>query len=212
MTKILLINGFGQKPNSLENSLREKLFCNGEDLETLDYSKYENFESLKKNFKLCHYDIVVAWSLGGQIAIRLIEARLLKTKLLCLYATPAKFVGGKFGMSKEKFEEFKTKFELAPVQTLEYLATLIAKGHKNEAKILAKLELATENFANLRNWLIELEKFDLQDYKLDNFPKTIYKIGLNDAVVNCNQREEFFARIKNCKIYTHDCGHAVHLI
>jgi esterase/lipase len=107
--KILCLSGWGQKFDSLEQVFSESFFVS-----SFDYSRLngvEEFFTEIESQKL-NPDIVIGWSLGGQLAIRLIERKILQPKLLILLAPPFQMVKDsriQAGMAKATFEEFYQK-------------------------------------------------------------------------------------------------------
>ena len=86
---ILCLSGWGQKFDSLESIFDPIFFAR-----SLNYSKFNDvqkfFTSIEQQ-KL-NTEILVGWSLGGQLAIRLIEKQILQPKLLILIAPPFKWL------------------------------------------------------------------------------------------------------------------------
>ena len=208
MTKITILSGFGQEPETLK-----KVF-NNKDVIALDYLQTKNFEDLlTRDLKAYDNEVVIGWSLGGQVAIRLIEKQILKPKLLILIATPFQFVEddkNNIGMSKELFNHFQYVLDENPEQALAYLANLTALNDKNPEDVLKNM-VAVENTTNLYSWLKELKDFNCFNVDFKNFPKTIYISGDGDAVVNSSQYKYFNKRIADFELQImFNCGHAPH--
>ena len=112
MTKITILSGFGQEPQTFKNVFSNK------DVITLDYLQNKNFEDLlTQDLKAYDNEVVIGWSLGGQVAIRLIEKQILKPKLLILIATPFQFVEddkNEVGMPLELFNQFQNVLDENP--------------------------------------------------------------------------------------------------
>jgi esterase/lipase len=192
MKKTLILTGFGQNPEQLKRFLQTKI---NDTIDILDYSKFKNYEDLKNNVFNNNYDRIIGWSLGGQIACRLISDKILTTKSLFLISTPYKF------LTDYKFHLFKL-FLMQDYQfALHKLNDLIESSQKLEN---------IDNFENLETWLDELEDFDCVILDFSNFPKTFYLAGRNDNVVSINQIGQFRERIKNFKSLIIESSHAPH--
>ena len=198
MTKITILSGFGQEPETLKNVFNNK------DVIALDYLETKNFEDLlSRDLGVYDNEIVIGWSLGGQVAIRLIEKQILKPKLLILIATPFQFVEddkNNVGMSKDLFNHFQYVLDEKPNHALEYLTNLTALNDKNPEDVLKNM-VTVEN--NLYYWLKEL-KFNCFDVDFKNFPKTVYICGDGDAVVNSSQYKYFNKRIADFELQIMD--------
>lgn len=208
MTKITILSGFGQEPKTFKNVFTNK------DVIALDYLQTKNFEDLLTlDLKAYDNEVVIGWSLGGQVAIRLIEKQILKPKLLILIATPFQYVQNetnKIGVMPSNFESFKNVLYFDSIEALKYLAYLSAGGDENSDDVILNMnnDKPTEN---LINWLDELKDFSCFDISFKNFPKTIYICGDSDAVIDCLQYEYFQERIENFELKViKNCGHAPH--
>jgi len=195
-------NGFGKenKKDDLEN-LRLKNF-------------YGDKNSLNVDVKFQH-EIVIGWSLGGQLAVRLIEKQILKPKLLILIAPPFQLVKDariQAGMGQEAFKKFHDNFASAPDQTLKQFSILTAMNDRNASDIARSLDVNDKNFAQLVYWLDELASFSCFDVDFSNMPRTLYFHGAGDMIVPAVQAQYFKERILdfNAKVFL-KCGHAPQL-
>ncbi len=214
--KILCLSGWGQKFDSLE-SVFDPIFFAGAEVKSANYSRcnsVENFfaEMQKENF---YPEVVMGWSLGGQLAIRLIEKKVLQPKLLILLAPPFQMIKDsriQAGMAKTTFDEFYKNFSQAPTQTLKQFSILAAMNDRHAAEIARTLDVSEENFENLKFWLEELARFSCFDVDFSNMPQTLYFHGAGDMIVHASQAEYFKERIRNFRqeIFK-NCGHAPHL-
>lgn len=208
MTKITILSGFGQEPKTLQNVFKNK------DIIALNYLQTKNFEDLlTQDLKAYDNEVVIGWSLGGQVAIRLIEKQILKPKLLILIATPFQFVEddkNEVGMPLELFNQFQNVLDENPEQALAYLGHLTSLGDKNPEDVLKNM-VNVKNTDNLYSWLKELKDFNCFNVDFKNFPKTIYICGDGDAVVNSKQYKYFSERLGDFEMQMiFSCGHAPH--
>lgn len=156
---------------------------------------------------------VIGWSLGGQLAVRAIAAKLLQPKQLVLIATPYQFVVD--GIGRETFEKFFANYKTNPRRTLhkawellhyedsqaDYISDQLAEFDKDQ--VLAKDWL---------RWLSLLGEFSCEALDFTGFPPTLLVHGKRDVVVPCAQSERMAARIAGAQLELWDeCGHAPHL-
>lgn len=216
MKKIILcLSGWAQKSNSLENLFLE----NFKEFEVInfDYSKFNNlkdFFAAIQNLKI-KPEIIAGWSLGGQLACRLIAQKILNPKYLILIAAPFQFVkSSKIGaaMPQKSFDEFRHNFVSNPDKTLKKFAVLMNINDKNGKELADNLDINDENHNNLAFWLDELEKFSCFDLDFSNFPKTLIFHGHGDLVVHPNQSQLFLEKIPVAKLeLISNCGHTPHI-
>jgi pimeloyl-ACP methyl ester carboxylesterase len=216
MKKILCLNGWGQEPKTLENEFKN-IFKDAE-FETYDYVASNNDGITPRNYEGCkEYDITIAWSLGTQCAINLIQKKLLKTKLLILIAPIFQFVENetnKVGMPKEMFDYFLVGFKNSPEGIMRQLIKMSANCDKNANLVFDKIKIQDLNVLScyaLEKQLLHLKDFSCFDVNFKKFPKTICFSGANDAVVASSQAKLFAERIKDFELHIfNNCGHAPH--
>lgn len=215
MKLIACLSGWGQKFDCLEDSfcqeIRQKYRIN-----SLNYSNYSNFSEFSESLNsVANPDVLVGWSLGGQIALRLILKKIFNPKILILIAPPFQMIKDEkiqAGMSQKTFNEFYINLKTAPNATLKKFSILTAMSDKNRSEILKNLKIEDSNQHNLLNWLDELRNFSGFDVELNEMPPTQYIIGLGDTIVHPSQASYFQERIKNIEVsYFDNCGHAPHL-
>lgn len=215
-SQILTLSGWGQKFDSLEKIFSDPVF-DPFFISSLDYSAFSDVEKFfdsvaKKNLKP---EVLVGWSLGGQLAIRLIEKKIFSPKLLILIAPPFQMIKDsriQAGMAKSTFDEFYKNFSDAPSQTLKQFAILTAMNDQNASEIAKTLDINDKNFAQLKFWLKELSQFSCFDVDFSEMPRTLYFHGAGDMIVHTSQAEYFKNHIRNFRseIFK-NCGHAPHL-
>jgi len=214
--KILCLSGWGQKFDSLEFIFRDSSF-DPFFVSSIDHSKFKNVESFFEEIKLQNInpDVVVGWSLGGQLLVRLIERKLIKPSLLVLIAPPFQMIKDArvhAGMSLSTFKEFYTNFADAPDKTLKQFAILAAMNDRNASDIAKSLDINDSNFEQLKFWLEELSRFSCFDVDFSNMPRTLFLQGSGDMIVHESQSQYFKERIKDFRLEIfNNCGHAPHL-
>jgi pimeloyl-ACP methyl ester carboxylesterase len=213
---ILSFAGWAQKPSSLEKILSSAFpSCQ---IINFDYSKFSSIEEcfdMLKNLNI-KPKIIAGWSLGGQIAARLIEKKIFNPELLILFSTPFEFVKSPkiaAAMPESSFDIFRANFVNNCVKTLEKFSLLMMLGDSKRAKELAdNLYLTQDNYKNLIFWLDELRRFSCYDLNFSNFPKTLIIHGQGDMVVNILQAKIFADKISNSSLkILANCGHCPHI-
>ena len=218
--KVLCLSGWAQSHQSL-NPIFDNLEQNCEII-NFDYSKIKNSKTLFNKLKELNQqpDVIIGWSLGGQLAMRCILEKIFHPKLLILLSTPIQFIESediKKAMPRIRFEEFKYNFQTSPDKTLKrFLALMLMNDSKakNNIKSAHKthIDINQSNHLNLVYWLEELGKFSFNDIQLSDLPKSLLIHGDKDAVVNFNQSSLIKKKINNSKLEIfNDCGHIIHL-
>lgn len=209
MKNIITFSGWGQDYDALENIAPGANHIN--------YSEFDNIESLFAALRDTPCDMLIGWSLGGQLALRAIDADILKPKRLVLISTPFQFISGHglyCGINMDSFIEFENDFTHDPVKTLKQFATLIAKGDK-DAKNIARILRNTDNedAAKWLYWLDQLRSFSCKRMNYDKVPPTLAIIGSNDRIIQSSQIDLFRPLIRSGykAAILEKCGHAPHL-
>jgi pimeloyl-[acyl-carrier protein] methyl ester esterase len=212
---VLCLSGWGQNPQSLEPIFNSKQFFDFS-LSSLDYSSFACFDSLQE--KLTNHNnpnVLIGWSLGGQIATRLIAKKIFSPKLLILIAPPFQMIKDhniKAGMSLQVFNEFYDNFTKSADLGLKKFSILTAMNDINSSKIAKTLDIKKDNHNQLSYWLEELKKASLFNVDFSKMPRTLYFHGAGDMIVHVAQHRYFLERIKDFRLEIFkNCGHAPHL-
>jgi len=216
LSTVLSLAGWAQKPNSLDSLFSEP--SSPHKIINFDYTQFSSVEDCFNAIKNLptNPDIVIGWSLGGQIAARLIANKILTPKLLILIAAPFQFVKSEqiaAAMPKNSFESFRENFIKNSAQTLEKFSLLMMLNNTARAKELAKnLYINDKNYDNLLFWLDELGIFSCYDLNFTNFPRTLIFHGQDDLVVHHLQSKIFASKIANSRLeILPNCGHCPHI-
>lgn len=213
---ILSLSGWGQKADSLDFIFKDSAF-DPFFVRNFDYTKFNSVNSFFDDFdnEKINPKIVIGWSLGGQLALRLIEKKIINPQLLILIAPPFQMVKDErivAGMSQKNYEDFYKNFAVSPNKTLKQFAILTAMNDKNSKEIAKNLDINEDNFANLEFWLKELKEFSCFDLDFSETPRTLFLQGEQDMIVHKFQSDYFKQRIKNFRLEMFEkCGHAPHL-
>ena len=210
MTKIITLSGWGMAHDALAGVVPDSATH-------LDYSNFKNIDTFFSSIKGESLDVVVGWSLGGQIALRAISENIIKPKALILLATPYQFVANKeikCAMDRDSFNLFVSGFANDPVQTLNRFITLVSLNDTKAHEILTTLRQnkTKEHAGRWLYWLEELENFSCNELDFSKMPKTFAVHGRDDTIVDVTQTGLFKSLISDYTLEIFDyCGHAPHL-
>ncbi|MFT6106903.1 MAG: pimeloyl-ACP methyl ester carboxylesterase [Rickettsiales bacterium] len=213
---ILSLAGWAQKPGSLEAILSSAF-----PFYKIIHFDYTQFSSMQECYDALQNlnikpKIIAGWSLGGQIATRIIAKKIFSPESLILFSVPFEFVKSPriaAAMPESSFDVFRNNFVKNSRQTLEKFSLLMMLGDSKRAKELAEnLYVTPDNYQNLIFWLDELGRFSCHDLNFENFPRTLIIHGQGDVVVNILQAKIFSDKITNSSLkILANCGHCPHI-
>ena len=211
MPRIITLSGWGQPHDALATVAPNALH--------IDYARHHSAQAALLDIANheVHPDIVIGWSLGGQLAVRAIAAGLLHPRKLVLISTPFQFVKNEtlpVGMPADLFAKFRDNYARNPELTLTKAWSLIHKDDSNADTVrehLAAHDKKTILKHDWLRWLDLLESFSCSDLHLADFPPTTIIHGDGDLVVYPQQQSYFANAIPHAKSITlTGCGHAPH--
>ncbi|MBK5976282.1 hydrolase [Acinetobacter baumannii] len=196
--KILLITGWGVGIEPLQ-SLKLGLTKAGYDTQLINIFNILDGDFHEQLDFLTDIDVVVGWSLGGQLATYLVDffyKQTGQTKTLITLASNPSFVANTSwhtAMPADVFSQFKASFLQNPQATLKRFYYLITFGSSQ-----AKQDwLSVQNIANpptnelLLDGLKMLEQLNLVD-NLKNYPgRQLHLFAEQDNVIHCKIMENF---------------------
>lgn len=210
--KILTLSGWAQPGDALARSL--SLHHAG----IFDYSDYPDvstsFEGLRA---FADVESVVAWSMGGQLALRAIAAGILRPRHLTLIAAPYQFVRNadfSEAMDPVTYRRFRDNYASDPARTKNRFHALVAKGDAEMKRVLPLLDHhpEVENTARWLPWLEELAAYSLHAADLAAIPPTLLVHGTEDAIVPLAQSEVLAQRLPDATLVRWEgVAHAPHL-
>jgi malonyl-CoA O-methyltransferase len=189
--KTLSLSGWTQPADALTPLLPDAL--------TFDYSAYDNADAaIAALAEFRDIPRVVAWSMGGQLALKAVAAGVLAPQKLFLIAPPFQFVndaGFRDGMDPETFRLFRQNYATAPARTRERFHGLIAKGDRNQRAVMEQLRHhpEIERMERFLPWLDALGVENLRGLKLPALPHMAILQGANDAIVPVGQARHIHA-------------------
>jgi pimeloyl-[acyl-carrier protein] methyl ester esterase len=161
---------------------------------------------------------IVAWSLGGLLAIALAERYPRLIKKICFVSSVPNFVSKNdeyTGINFDWFQSFVEQFQQQPLQTLKKFLALQVKGDEFAKNTLKELRVVCpfENY-DLAECAVALEllgKLDLKKELCKLDCETVFIHGMQDAVVNVRSAHHY-ADISESFIHiVEDAGHAPHV-
>ncbi len=181
--------------------------------EHIDYAHAANATEAMRMLAAHQPERIIGWSLGGQLAVRAIAAKMIQPKQLVLIAVPYQFVAGD-ALGRETFAKFFANYQANPRRTLHKAWELL---HYEDARSdyiadqLAALDKDAVLAKDWLRWLSLLEHFSCEALDFNHFPNTLLVHGKRDKVVEPSQSARMAARIKNSRLELwEDCGHAPH--
>ncbi len=210
--KTLTLSGWGQQSGTLAGVV-------GGTATHFDYSGYKNIdEALSAIAKATDgHEVVVGWSLGGQLAVRAISKGLMLPEKLVLIAVPFQFVHSeahKIGMPRDTFQKFRDNYKNNAARTLSKAWELVILNDKNHEQVRSQLEKYNKQRIlekDWLHWLQMLDGFSCSELDFNNFPQTLIIHGAQDAVVDHSQAQEFIKVIAQAQhIILPEAGHAPH--
>ncbi len=180
------------------------------------HSNDQGFEAAAKALskKIKKNSIVIAWSIGGLIALRLM-ALTAKVRAIIFIASSPCFInkeGWPNAINKNSLSELKKRFSNDATEGLKHFAGLVAYGDMSASvtnKTIRQYLAAKKQNQILSSWLSELEKFDQRDQFASLEIPTQIILGQNDILIKPNIQNQI--RRLNPHTYSSiikDCGHA----
>ena len=179
-----------------------------------DYSDYENPQLAIEALKNIKHTTCVAWSLGGVVALRAIAAGVIRPAHLTLIGVPYQFVQTpdfSQAMGADTYQKFHANYASNPSRTKERFLGLIAKGDRDEKRILQSLSHHhdVENTARWLPWLGWLGLDNLGEIRGAALPPTLIVHGEQDAIVHPMQAKKLAEIIPQASVSMwSEVGHA----
>lgn len=189
--KILLITGWGGGSELLK-PLHERLEQNGHIVERINIFNAFDAGVLEQHVELARkYDVIVGWSLGGQLATLLvnqIHQQYDEHKLLITLASNPCFVAQAnwlTAMPVETFMQFKQSFEQDAITTLKRFGLLVCQGANSAKKDFLAMQklIRPQPIALLWDGLQLLEQLNLVDLYKNYQGRQLHVFAEHDALV-----------------------------
>lgn len=189
--KILLITGWGGGSELLK-PLHDGLEQKGHIVERINIFNALDHEILQQHVELAvKFDVIVGWSLGGQLATILvdhIQQQYAEQKTLITLASNPCFVAQAdwtTAMPVETFMQFKQSFEHDAITTLKRFGLLVCQGASSAKKDFLAMQklILPQPIALLRDGLQLLEQLNLVKVYENYQGKQLHVFAEHDALV-----------------------------
>jgi len=162
-------------------------------------------------------DLLIGWSLGGQLAARLVAKGAIRPKRLLLIAPSYQYLAGERfpdGMKQDLFEKFYENYKRSPERTIDKSWALVAKGDARAEQVSAQLmqHRARVDYTHWLRWLDELAAFSCDALDFSGFPPATLLHGAGDVVSQPAQSHAYMRRLPCAALHLlQQAGHAPHL-
>lgn len=189
--RILLITGWGGGAELLK-PLHEALEQKGHSVERINIFNVLNGDVLQQHVELAvEYDVIIGWSLGGQLAtilVNQIQQQYAEQKVLITLASNPCFVAQADWMTAmpvETFMHFKQSFEQDAITTLKRFGLLVCQGTSSAKKDFVAMQklIRPQPIALLRDGLQLLEQLNLVEMYKNYQGKQLHVFAEYDALV-----------------------------
>ena len=189
--RILLITGWGGGAELLK-PLHEALEQKGHSVERINIFNVLNGDVLQQHVELAvEYDVIIGWSLGGQLAtilVNQIQQQYAEPKVLITLASNPCFVAQAdwtTAMPVETFIQFKKSFEQDAITTLKRFGLLVCQGASSAKKDFVAMQklIRPQPIALLRDGLQLLEQLNLVELYENYQGRQLYVFAEYDALV-----------------------------
>ena len=189
--RILLITGWGGGAELLK-PLHEALEQKGHSVERINIFNLLNDDVLQQHVELAvEYDVIIGWSLGGQLAtilVNQIQQQYAEQKVLITLASNPCFVAQADWMTAmpvESFMQFKQSFEQDAITTLKRFGLLVCQGTSSAKKDFVAMQklIRPQPIALLRDGLQLLEQLNLVEMYKNYQGRQLHVFAEYDALV-----------------------------
>lgn len=188
--KILLITGWGGGIELLK-PLHDALEQKGHSVERINIFNVLNDDVLQQHVELAvKCDVIIGWSLGGQLATILINQiqQYAEQKVLITLASNPCFVAQADWMTAmpvESFMQFKQSFEQDAITTLKRFGLLVCQGASSAKKDFIAMQklIRPQPIALLRDGLQLLEQLNLVELYENYQGRQLHVFAEYDALV-----------------------------
>ena len=189
--RILLITGWGGGAELLK-PLHDALEQKGHSVERINIFNVLNDDVLQQHVELAvEYDVIIGWSLGGQLAtilVNQIQQQYAEQKVLITLASNPCFVAQADWMTAmpvETFMQFKQSFEQDAITTLKRFGLLVCQGASSAKKDFVAMQklIRPQPIVLLRDGLQLLEQLNLVELYENYQGRQLHVFAEYDALV-----------------------------
>ncbi|NNH88607.1 hydrolase [Acinetobacter terrae] len=190
---ILLITGWGGGTKLL-NPLKQTLQQQCGQVELINIFNAFDEQILQQHVELAkQFDVIVGWSLGGQLAALLvdqIEQQYAERKVLITLASNPCFVANdawQTAMARLTFQQFKQSFEQDAIATLKKFGYMVCQGMKSTKADFLTLQslIQPQQIQLLKQGLDLLQQLNIADILKNYQGKQYHLLAQQDALVSC---------------------------
>lgn len=191
--RILLITGWGGGTRLL-NPLKQALQQRGHQVELINIFNAFDEQILQQQVELAkQFDVIVGWSLGGQLAALLvdqIEQQYTQQKVLITLASNPRFVAHdswQTAMDQLTFQQFQQSFEQDAIATLKKFGYMVCQGVKSTKADFITLQslIQPQQIQLLKQGLNLLEQLNVADILNSYQGEQYHLLAQQDALVSC---------------------------
>lgn len=191
--RILLITGWGGGTQLL-NPLKQALQQQGHQVELINIFNAFDEQILQQQVELAkQFDVIVGWSLGGQLAALLvdqIEQQYSERKVLITLASNPCFVANEewqTAMAQVTFQQFKQSFEQDAIATLKKFGYMVCQGVETTKADFITLQslIQPQQIQLLKQGLNLLEQLNVADILKKYQGEQYHLFAQQDALVSC---------------------------
>ena len=186
MSKSLTISGWAQHPMLISQNLTE----------ISDYYNYITHKNINYNELSSHYDLIIGWSQGGHIALKI--AQRLHIPKIVLIASPYEYLHESHGITRSLHQQIVNNFKNNPRLFLENFKNYICAGDKYFRKVITQINNYDYKTENLLYWLKKLP--EIPKLELKGNQEIMYIYGQRDQVVSSMSRKKFATSFKNVRL------------
>jgi len=195
---IVFITGWAQAPEFLTKCTK----C----VDPITYGNWQEMQDVLQKIGEC--ELLIGWSLGGQIALRGIQEGVIKAKKLVLISAPYQF------KVTDGYKESRALFDSKPDEMLKGFFQFVSYGDSEQKKILREKQVYRYQEKLKQNylyWLDQLEAFNGKDIAVQNIPSTLLIYGDKDAIAPEEDGRKFVQTLPDATIIVYEgCAHAPH--
>ncbi|OAL76210.1 hydrolase [Acinetobacter sp. SFB] len=193
LQRILLITGWGGGTKLLD-PLKQLLQGQGHQVELINIFNALDEQILQQQVELAkQFDVIVGWSLGGQLAALLVnqlEQQYAQRKVLITLASNPCFVvndSWQTAMDRLTFQQFKQSFEQDAIATLKKFGYMVCQGMKSTKSdfLLLQSLIQPQPIQLLKQGLNLLEQLNVADILKNYQGKQYHLLAQQDALVSC---------------------------
>jgi pimeloyl-[acyl-carrier protein] methyl ester esterase len=208
---ILALNGWAQPHDGLQHVAPAGT-------QHVAYSDYASMETLWQQLAHTDAELLIGWSLGGQLAARAVMDGVVRPKALVLIAAPWQFVANDRypqGMGASTYAMFVENYANQPARTARRFSALVAQGDSRAADIEAEqtVHLAVmEDNDRWLYWLKLLGEWEPSREAVQLLPPTLLIHGRGDGIVPFAQSALWQRYLPQAELLAlPDAGHAPQL-